>query len=203
MRAFASSQPVESLADELRANRNLLCAMTGQTVTVGLSIRGGDQPLEMTREDLTRVLINLARNAGEAMPGGGHLQIDLEETEKGLTLGFTDSGRGIPPEALETVFSPGYTTHLSPDPTQEEPACGDRTHGDSPHEDSAQWDLGDPSQGPQPAQWPAQHRGLGLAIVRSIVAAAGGTVWAANRHDSSGAVVGAILTLEFPLPAPC
>ena len=190
MRAFASSQPVESLADELRANRNLLCAMTGHAVTVGLSIHGGDQPLEMTREDLTRVLINLARNAGEAMPGGGHLQIALAETVRGLTLGFTDSGRGIPPEALETVFSPGYTTHISPDPE----------HGDSSHGDSAQWD---PAQGPQPAQWPAQHRGLGLAIVRSIVAAAGGTVWATNRHDSSGAVVGAVLTLEFPLPAPC
>ena len=200
MRAFASSQPVESLADELRANRNLLCAMTGHAVTIGLSIHGGDQPLEMTREDLTRVLINLARNAGEAMPDGGHLQIDLEETVKGLTLGFTDSGRGIPPEALETVFSPGYTTHLTPDPALADSAHTDAAHGDSPHEGSERWD---PAQGPQPAQWPAQHSGLGLAIVRSIVAAAGGTVWAANRHDSGGAVVGAVLTLEFPLPAPC
>lgn len=179
LRAFAFSQPVESLAEELHSNRNLLSAMAGHGVTVGLSIHGGDRPLEMTREDLTRVLVNLARNAGEAMPGGGHLEIELEETAKSMTLAFTDSGPGIPPTALETVFTPGYTTQPSHDPEQ-----------------------GDSVPGPQPAQWPAQHRGLGLAIVRSIAAASGGTVWAANRHDSGGDVVGAILTLEFPLAAP-
>jgi signal transduction histidine kinase len=179
LRAFAFSQPVESLADELHSNRNLLSAMAGHGVTVGLSIHGGDRPLEMTREDLTRVLVNLARNAGEAMPGGGHLEIELEETAKSMTLAFTDSGPGIPPTALEAVFSPGYTTQPSHDPVQ-----------------------GDSAQGPQPAQWPAQHRGLGLAIVRSIAAASGGTVWAANRHDSGGDVAGAVLTLEFPIAAP-
>ncbi len=113
------------------------------------------------------------------MPAGGHLEIELEETAKSMTLTFTDSGPGIPPTALETVFTPGYTTQPSHDPEQR-----------------------DSGQGPRPAQWPAQHRGLGLAIVRSIVAASGGTVWAANRHDSSGDVAGAILTLEFPLAAP-
>ena len=151
--AFISGQRVENLAEEVQANRNLLVAMLGHGVTLGVSIRGdGARPIAMTADDLTRVLVNLARNAAEAMPGGGHLQIAIEEGPEFLTLSFTDNGPGIPEHALESVFSPGYSTHIGLEPE------GDPAHA-----------------------WPAQHRGLGLSIVRSLVAAAGGAVWAANR----------------------
>ncbi len=200
-RVFVPGRPVENLAEELRANRNLLAAMVGQGVTLSLSIRGGDCPIAMTGDDLTRVLVNLARNAAEAMPGGGHLQIALEEGPEFLTLSFTDNGPGIPPHALESIFSPGYSTHI-----------GVRAE-----------------RGAETGAWPVQHRGLGLSIVRSLVAAAGGAVWAANRigdlsnqrleadlgakrNESAperrvaGCVEsspphGAVFLLEFPLPA--
>jgi len=152
-RAFVSERTVENLAEELRANRNLLAAMVGHAVTLGMSIRGGARPIAMTGDDLTRVLVNLARNAAEAMPGGGHLQIALEEGPEFLTLSFADNGPGIPEHALESIFSPGYTTHIPLELDAEDAVCA----------------------------WPAQHRGLGLSIVRSLVSAAGGSVWASNR----------------------
>ncbi len=198
---FISGQPVENLAEELRANRNLLAAMVGHGVTLGMSIRGGACPIAMAGDDLTRVLVNLARNATEAMAGSGHLQIALEEGPEYLTLSFTDSGPGIPPHALESIFSPGYSTHV-----------GVRGEGDG-----------------ETSAWPVQHRGLGLSIVRSLVAAAGGAVWAANHIGSSADLTsapdpgaeldvaipdnrvgafaesppprGAVFLLEFPLPA--
>jgi signal transduction histidine kinase len=42
--------------------------------------------------------------------------------------------------------------------------------------------------------WPLSHRGLGLAITRSIVEAAGGRVFAANRENG-----GARLEIELPV----
>jgi len=42
--------------------------------------------------------------------------------------------------------------------------------------------------------WPQNHRGLGLAIVRSIVEGAGGRITAANRAQG-----GACFTLELPV----
>jgi hypothetical protein len=186
--ALASEHTVENLAEELQANRNLLGAMVGHAVTLGLSIRGGARPIAMTGDDLTRVLVNLARNAAEAMPGGGHLQISLEEGPEFLTLSFTDNGPGIPPHALESIFSPGYSTHVGLDLDRDAASA-----------------------------WPVQHRGLGLSIVRSLVAAAGGAVWAANRmadpagsntgadavrcagHGDSSPPHGAVFLLEFPL----
>jgi signal transduction histidine kinase len=164
---------IQSLAAELAASRSLLMAVAGHGVTVGLSMAGGHRAVSMTSEDLTRVLVNLVRNAAEAMPAGGHLQIALEERADALSLTLTDTGGGIAPEAMESIFMPGYTTHV---PVRTEGAGTEADH------------------------WPVQHRGLGLAIVRSLVAAAGGRVWAANRCDArDGHGQGSVFTVEFPL----
>jgi len=178
-RVFTSGTQVENLAGELNANRNLLAAMVGHAVTLEMTFRGGACPIAMTGDDLTRVLVNLARNAAEAMPEGGHLQIELEEGSEFLTLSFTDNGPGIPEHALESIFSPGYSTHFRLHPERNAPV----------------------------GAWPVQHRGLGLSIVRSLTAAAGGAVWAANRMADTGsdpaerfATHGAVFLIEFPLP---
>ena len=42
------------------------------------------------------------------------------------------------------------------------------------------------------------HSGLGLSISRQIVEALGGTIKAANRYDSSGAITGAHFTVRLP-----
>jgi hypothetical protein len=118
--AFSDSEPIESLAEELLANQSLLSALVGPAVTLGLTHFGGARPIAMSRDDLTRVLVNLARNAAEAMPTGGHLQIALEENPDGLCLSFTDNGPGIPQAALEAIFSPGYSTNV---PLSQEHDC--------------------------------------------------------------------------------
>jgi len=150
---FPLERPIASLAEEIRANLNLVSALAGPGITVGLSVAGAQHPIAMTGDDLTRVLVNLARNSTDAMPHGGHIQIALEERPGHLSLSFTDNGPGIPDAALEAIFSPGYSTHVSLD------------------------------RAAAPGAWPVQHRGLGLSIVRSIVSAAKGAVWAANRTD--------------------
>jgi len=180
-RPFISTQPIKSLDQEVLANHNLLSALAGPGTTVGVSLYGGKRPIAMSSDDLTRILINLTKNAAEAMPQGGHIQIALEEFSDCLCLSISDTGRGLPESALEEIFTAGYTTHV---------------------------DVQSPSS--HPSGWEPPHRGLGLAIVRSIVSAAGGTVTAANRNDwSSGQpsgsagdpapIPGVIFHLNFPL----
>lgn len=48
------------------------------------------------------------------------------------------------------------------------------------------------------AATPAGHSGLGLSISRQIVEASGGRVWAENRRDAAGEVLGARFTVELP-----
>ncbi len=71
--------PVANLAAELLANRNLLSALAGPAIALTVDADGGARPVRLTGEDLTRILVNLVKNASEAMPGGGRIHIGLRE----------------------------------------------------------------------------------------------------------------------------
>jgi len=62
---------------------------------------------------LCQVLLNLIVNGAQAMDGTGRRgQVEIGWHEKGeqVWLTITDNGRGIPPEFLEKVFKPFFTT---------------------------------------------------------------------------------------------
>jgi signal transduction histidine kinase len=151
--------PIDSLAGELLANRNLLAALAGPTIALTVESEGSALPVRLTGEDLTRVLVNLVKNAAEAMPAGGRIQLRLSErsaeagAQKSLLLAVEDTGSGIPPKALDKIFEAGFSTQSA--------------------------DFGETG-------WPTTHRGLGLSITRSIIEAAGGQIQAVNR-DPAGA----------------
>lgn len=64
--------------------------------------------------ELQQVLTNLILNAIDAMSEtGGRLAVDLEENASTVTLKVADSGPGIPPEKLEMIFQPFYSTKLN------------------------------------------------------------------------------------------
>src|SRR3974390_1238594 len=73
-------EPISNLAEELRANRNLLAALAGPSIAVTVDVKGGALPVRMTGEDLTRILVNLIRNAAEAMSSTGRVHIRLWES---------------------------------------------------------------------------------------------------------------------------
>ena len=64
-------------------------------------------------DQLKQVLLNLVRNAIEAVQGDGRIRVQLENSEKGSLLRVWDSGGGIPAEDLSRIFEPFYTTKAS------------------------------------------------------------------------------------------
>ena len=59
---------------------------------------------------LRPVLLNLMRNAAQAMPGGGTLTIGVEAGADGTRLTIADTGPGIPAGAEADIFRPFFTT---------------------------------------------------------------------------------------------
>lgn len=56
------------------------------------------------------VLIELIRNAIDAMPTGGQIDIKVEKKDNQAVVSIIDSGVGIPSENLARVFEHGFTT---------------------------------------------------------------------------------------------
>ncbi|MDR3753078.1 MAG: ATP-binding protein [Terracidiphilus sp.] len=170
--------PITNLAAELLANRNLLAALAGPSIALTVDADGGAQAVRLTGEDLTRLLVNLVKNAAEAMPRDRtsncriHIGLRERETAQGaatcLELTVEDNGPGIAEAALDRIFTSGFTLHGRQAETN-----GEATPGSS---------------------WPLNPRGLGLAIVRSIVEGAGGRIAASNRIPR-----GACFTIELPV----
>jgi len=61
-------------------------------------------------EQMTQVLTNLFRNAIDAMPGGGTLDIRLEDTVNDVIFLVSDTGSGIADEDKPKIFEPFFTT---------------------------------------------------------------------------------------------
>jgi two-component system NtrC family sensor kinase len=76
---------------------------------------GPDIPLRtLDRNQFQSVLLNIIINALDATQAGGHIDITtrlaLSEGRRGVEIGITDTGHGIPPEHLQKIFDPFYTT---------------------------------------------------------------------------------------------
>ncbi len=111
---------IGNLGDEVLASRNLLSAIAGPAITVTAEANGGAHPVAMTGENLIRALVNLVRNAADAISGPGTIALTLTDRRdsggalRSVLLCLEDSGGGIPGEILEKVFEPGFTTHAEP-----------------------------------------------------------------------------------------
>lgn len=56
------------------------------------------------------VIENLTKNAVDAMEGVGSIKYHVKEEQHLIILDITDTGKGIAPSKLKTVFEPGFTT---------------------------------------------------------------------------------------------
>jgi PAS domain S-box-containing protein len=127
--AFARGAEGRHVEVDLRPLLTEFVEFMGQTlkgnVRVALRFNQPPPPIQADVTQLKQVLMNLCINARDAMPEGGRITItvdliNIDEARAGtlpegnpgahVVLVVADTGTGIPPEVMERIFDPFYTT---------------------------------------------------------------------------------------------
>ncbi|WP_321858752.1 PAS domain S-box protein [Paraburkholderia tropica] len=127
--AFGRRQPLEpvvtNLGAMLRSMDDMLRRALGETISVETVVTGGLWNTLVDPNRLENVVLNLAINARDAMPGGGKLTLELSnamlDDQYGalpadvppgqyVLLAISDTGTGMTPQVLERALEPYFTT---------------------------------------------------------------------------------------------
>jgi two-component system, sporulation sensor kinase E len=79
-------------------------------ITVKTKLARGLTATLIDATQLQQVLVNLVKNASQAMTTGGTLTLQTGENSDGVWVSVTDTGGGIPQEQINRIFEPFYTT---------------------------------------------------------------------------------------------
>ena len=126
--AFARRQPLQPIVVDARkllmGMGDLLRRTLGETITIEIVAPNNLWRCLVDATQLENAVLNLAINARDAMPRGGHLKIQAsnaskippqecegsEENGPFVLLTVSDNGEGMTEEVLSQVFAPFFTT---------------------------------------------------------------------------------------------
>jgi PAS domain S-box-containing protein len=101
------------LGERVSQLRPLLREITPRAVRLEERLHPGPCRIVGDPTQIDQILVNLVRNAGEAMPSGGRLCIETEVAEARALLRVVDDGPGISEAIIDRVFDAGITTKAS------------------------------------------------------------------------------------------
>ena len=66
--------------------------------------------INVNKEELDEIILNLTQNAIHAIPEKGMITFSAEEKEKSITIEISDTGSGMSEETIAHIFDPFFTT---------------------------------------------------------------------------------------------
>ncbi|WP_309670415.1 ATP-binding protein, partial [Gemmatimonas sp.] len=110
--------------DVVTGIERMIARLLGESIALTLSLESQLGVIRADRGQVEQVLMNLAANARDAMPGGGRFQISTSVVDLGdhelnaptlpsgryVQISASDTGTGISPATRERMFEPFFTT---------------------------------------------------------------------------------------------
>lgn len=110
---FDATRPERFDAGEaLDAVLPMLRQALGPGISLAMARTAAPSPVMFDRVQFGLILLNLATNAAQAMPGGGRVELGMETSPdaRHVHIRMRDQGPGIPAEVQARMFEPFFTT---------------------------------------------------------------------------------------------
>jgi iron only hydrogenase large subunit-like protein/nitrogen-specific signal transduction histidine kinase len=109
---FARKNQVNHQLTSIRelADRSLESVIVPENIKISVSDKTTSPAAMLDVEQMTQVLTNLVKNAIDAMPNGGSIDVILEDTLGDVSIIVKDTGTGIKEEDKGKIFEPFFTT---------------------------------------------------------------------------------------------
>ncbi len=109
---FARKNQVNYQSVSIRelADKSLESIIVPENVKISVSDLTTTPDAMLDIEQMTQVLTNLVKNAVDAMPNGGAIDVILEDTLGDVSIIIKDTGTGIKEEDKAKIFEPFFTT---------------------------------------------------------------------------------------------
>jgi signal transduction histidine kinase len=82
----------------------------GGRIAIRTELADGLPPVPADEKQLQQVIWNIVLNGLQSMEGPGTLTVTSSRENGGVRIDVKDTGKGIPPDQIEKVFKPFYTT---------------------------------------------------------------------------------------------
>ena len=113
-RKQALTLSVIDLNESVRTTGDILRRVIGENIDLSLDLAPEPGHIEADRGQVDQVILNLALNARDAMPKGGHLVLRTGAATNAqgsfVVLEVSDTGLGMDPETRAHLFEPFFTT---------------------------------------------------------------------------------------------
>ncbi|WP_243439264.1 sensor histidine kinase [Fundidesulfovibrio soli] len=103
-------EPLELNATVSDTLKLMEAELAARRIELHTDLAEGLPPVQHDPAQLRQVIINLVKNAAEAMPEGGRVAVTTRLAGNSAEIIVRDTGPGLPPEQLKQIFNPFYTT---------------------------------------------------------------------------------------------
>ena len=111
LRPTAPQLKLASLNDVVKETLDLLKPeLENRGLTIQEKLARRLSPSAIDSAQIKQVLVNLVKNAMQAMTKGGRLTLQTGQTSEAVWVSVNDTGGGIPQDQINHIFEPFYTT---------------------------------------------------------------------------------------------
>lgn len=98
------------VAHAINGLRPMLRQLFNTNVTLELTDADGPLPVRLDRNEFELMVLNIAANARDAMPGGGVFRIGTADAGDGVRITLADDGHGMDAHTRQRIFEPFFST---------------------------------------------------------------------------------------------